>query len=292
MHVNAGQVDVIWVQAASGHDLFYLDHADLATHGRRRVEVAGSLAEHEVAGLIGFPGLHNRQIRKDTALKDVFLTVEHLNLFALGNLSADTCLCIKPGDTTAASAHALREGALRIEFQLQLARQVLTHEFRVLAHVGRHHLLDLFGLQQDANAYVRKAAAWSLGNFPDAPVLNPLIRALQTDVAAVRLWCPGSLAEAGSRSPVKADPAAGQLLVSLRIDSEAVVRSNCIWALGRLIDQLVQPRQAEIVEALVSSLLHDGEISVRDEARTALEQLEDPLVLERLQTLINDGFIL
>ncbi len=147
-------------------------------------------------------------------------------------------------------------------------------------------------LQLDANAYVRKAAAWSLGNFPDAPVLNPLIRALQTDVAAVRLWCPGSLAEAGSRSPVKADPAAGQLLVSLRIDSEAVVRSNCIWALGRLMDQLVQPRQAEIVEALVSALLHDGEISVRDEARTALEQLEDPLVLERLQALINDGFIL
>ena len=147
-------------------------------------------------------------------------------------------------------------------------------------------------LQLDANAYVRKAAAWSLGNFPDAPVLNPLIRALQTDVAAVRLWCPGSLAEAGSRSPVKADPAAGQLLMSLRIDSEAVVRSNCIWALGRLMDQLVQPRQAEIVEALVSALLHDGEISVRDEARTALEQLEDPLVLERLQALINDGFIL
>ncbi len=147
-------------------------------------------------------------------------------------------------------------------------------------------------LQLDANAYVRKAAAWSLGNFPDAPVLNPLIRALQTDVAAVRLWCPGSLAEAGSRSPVKADPAAGQLLVSLSIDSEAVVRSNCIWALGRLMEQLVQPRQAEIVEALVSALLHDGEISVRDEARTALEQLEDPLVLERLQTLISDGFIL
>ena len=83
-----------------------------------------------------------------------------------------------------------------------------------------------------------------------------------------------------------------QLLVSLRIDSEPVVRSNCIWALGRLMDQLVQPRQAEIVEALVSALLHDSELSVRDEARTALEQLEDPLVLERLQALINDGFIL
>lgn len=145
-------------------------------------------------------------------------------------------------------------------------------------------------LQLDSNAFVRKAAAWSLGNYPDAPVLNPLIRALQADVAAVRLWCPGSLAEAGSRSPVKADPAAGQLLASLRIDSEPVVRSNCIWALGRLYEQLVEPRQQEIVEAFVSALLHDGESSVRDEARTALEQLEDPAVLTRLQTLIEDGF--
>ena len=47
----------------------------------------------------------------------------------------------------------------------------------------------------------------------------------------------------------------------------------------------------ELVEALVSSLLHDGEASVRDEARTALEQLEDPGVLQRLQTLVDDGFL-
>ena len=47
----------------------------------------------------------------------------------------------------------------------------------------------------------------------------------------------------------------------------------------------------ELVEALVSALLHDGEASVRDEARTALEQLEDPAVLERLQTLIDEGFL-
>ena len=146
-------------------------------------------------------------------------------------------------------------------------------------------------LQADSNAYVRKATAWSLGNFPDAPILNPLIRALQIDVSAVRLWCPGSLAEAGSRSPVKADPAAGQLLQSLRVDSEPVVRSNCIWALGRLFDQLVVPRQQEMVEALVNSLLHDGEASVRDEAKIALEQLEDPNVLARLQTLLDEGFI-
>ncbi len=146
-------------------------------------------------------------------------------------------------------------------------------------------------LEVDSNAYVRKAAAWSLGNYPDAPVLNPLIRSLQVDVASVRLWASVSLAEAGITSPAKADLAAGQLLISLRIDSEPVVRSNCIWALGRLVDQLVESRRADVVEALVNALLHDQETSVRDEARTALEQLENPDVLERLQTLVDEGLL-
>ena len=69
------------------------------------------------------------------------------------------------------------------------------------------------------------------------------------------------------------------------------MRSNCIWALGRLVDLLVEPRRQEVVEALVESLLHDGEASVRDEARTALEQMEDSVVLSRLQALVDDGFI-
>ena len=146
-------------------------------------------------------------------------------------------------------------------------------------------------LQVDGNAYVRKAAAWSLGNYPDAPVLNPLIRSLQVDVASVRLWASVSLAEAGITSAAKADLAAGQLLISLRIDSEPVVRSNCIWALGRLVEQLVEPRCAEVVEAFVNALLHDQETSVRDEARTALEQMENPEILERLQTLVDEGLL-
>ena len=67
--------------------------------------------------------------------------------------------------------------------------------------------------------------------------------------------------------------------------------TRALLLLGRLYEQLVIPRQQELVEALVSSLLHDGEVSVRDEARTALEQLEDPLVLQRLQTLVDEGFL-
>ena len=147
-------------------------------------------------------------------------------------------------------------------------------------------------LKLDSNAYVRKATAWSLGNYSDAPGLNPLIHALQTDVASVRLWASVSLAEAGSTSPAKADLAAGQLLVSLQIDSEPVVRSNCIWALSRLHDHLVKPRQDQVVEAFVGALLQDREATVRDEARTALEQLDDPELVDRLKTLVDEGLLL
>jgi HEAT repeat protein len=146
-------------------------------------------------------------------------------------------------------------------------------------------------LQQDSNGYVRKAVAWSLGNYPDAPVLNPLIRSLQVDISAVRLWAAGSLADAGGTGLAKADQAAGQLLISLRIDSEPAVRSNCAWSLGRLFDHLVEPRQRDLVEALVLVMLHDIDATVRDEARVALEQLESPGVLERIQTLVEEGLL-
>jgi len=146
-------------------------------------------------------------------------------------------------------------------------------------------------LAADSNGYVRKAVAWSLANFADAPVLNPLIRSLQVDVAAVRLWAATSLADVGATGAAKADPAAAQLMQSLRIDSQAAVRSNSAWALGRLYPDLVEPRQQAVVQALVHTLLDDQEASVRDEARLALEQLEQPEVLERLQTLVDEGLL-
>lgn len=146
-------------------------------------------------------------------------------------------------------------------------------------------------LQNDSNGYVRKAVAWSLSSYPDAPVMNPLIRALQTDISAVRLWAASSLADAGATGLAKADQAAGHLLQALRIDSEAAVRSNSAWSLGRLYSDLVEPRQKELVESLVGAMLHDADLAVRDEARLALEQLEDPLVLERLQTLVDEGLL-
>ena len=144
-------------------------------------------------------------------------------------------------------------------------------------------------LKFDSNAYVRKATAWSLGNYPDAPVLEPLINALKQDVAAVRLWASSSLAEVGLNSAESSPPAANQLLESLQIDGESLVRSNCIWSLGRLYGLLSAEIQIQIVETFISVLLNDREPSVRYEARTALEQLDNPEVQKKLKSLIDDG---
>ena len=144
-------------------------------------------------------------------------------------------------------------------------------------------------LKFDSNAYVRKATAWSLGNYPDAPVLEPLINALKQDVAAVRLWASSSLAEVGLNSAESSPPAANQLLESLQVDGESLVRSNCIWSLGRLYGLLSAEIQIQIVETFISVLLNDREPSVRYEARTALEQLDNPEVQKKLKSLINDG---
>ena len=148
-------------------------------------------------------------------------------------------------------------------------------------------LLNL--LRFDSNAYVRKATAWSLGNYPDASVLEPLINALKRDVAAVRLWASSSLAEVGLNSIECSPLAAIQLLENLQVDGESIVRSNCIWSLGRLYGLLSADIQIQIEETFISVLLTDREPSVRYEARTALEQLDNLEVQKKLKSLIDDG---
>jgi hypothetical protein len=43
---------------------------------------------------------------------------------------------------------------LRVELDLQFTGQILAHELVVLAHIGRHHLLHLPGLQQQPQAEI------------------------------------------------------------------------------------------------------------------------------------------
>ena len=128
-------------------------------------------------------------------------------------------------------------------------------------------------LEKDDNAYVRRATAWSLANYDNQIVLKPLINALKNDVAAVRLWASSSLAEIGCISFHNAQLAAEQLLISLKIDNESGVRSNCIWSLCRLYEKLSNTFQESFVDECTKIALFDKEPSVMEEAKTALDSM-------------------
>ena len=128
-------------------------------------------------------------------------------------------------------------------------------------------------LEKDDNAYVRRATAWSLANYDNQIVLMPLINALKNDVSAVRLWSSSSLAEIGNTSSDNAQLAAEQLLISLKIDNEPGVRSNCIWSLSRLYEKLNDLFQEQFVDECVKIALFDKEPSVMEEAKTALDSM-------------------
>ena len=128
-------------------------------------------------------------------------------------------------------------------------------------------------LETDDNAYVRRATAWSLANYDNQIVLKPLINSLKNDVAAVRLWSSSSLAEIGGISSHNAQLAAEQLLISLKIDNEPVVRSNCIWSLCRLFENLNDIFQESFVDECTKIALFDKEPSVMEEAKTALDSM-------------------
>ena len=128
-------------------------------------------------------------------------------------------------------------------------------------------------LEKDDNTYVRRATAWSLANYENQIVLKPLINALKNDVAAVRLWSSSSLAEIGNSSSSNAVLAAEQLLISLKIDNEPVVRSNCIWSLCRLFEKLNDALQESFIDECTRIALFDKEPSVMEEAKTALDSM-------------------
>jgi len=128
-------------------------------------------------------------------------------------------------------------------------------------------------LETDDNAYVRRATAWSLANYDNQIVLKPLINALKNDVAAVRLWSSSSLAEIGGISSANAQIAAEQLLISLKIDNEPGVRSNCIWSLCRLYEKLNITLQENFVDECTKIALFDKEPSVMEEAKIALDSM-------------------
>ncbi len=123
-------------------------------------------------------------------------------------------------------------------------------------------------LQQDWNDYVRKGIVWALGTHGDRQALGVLQRTLQFDTMAVRLWTASALGQLG-------DPQAIPLLSDrLLHEPVAAVRSNCAWALGKLLP-LESPdsdRYQMGIQALTLAK-NDEDLGVRADANEALSLL-------------------
>ena len=86
------------------------------------------------------------------ALHDVALTVDLALLLAFRDQRPGTGAGEECRDAGAAGANALGQGALRIEFDLELAGEILLREGLVLPDIGRDHFLDLPGVEEEAQA--------------------------------------------------------------------------------------------------------------------------------------------
>ncbi|MBD2579189.1 HEAT repeat domain-containing protein [Oscillatoria sp. FACHB-1406] len=151
-------------------------------------------------------------------------------------------------------------------------------------------LIEQLGI--DWNGYARKGIVCALGNCNDRRVLPPLINALIRDIPAVRLWAATALARAAHLTYEDMIKVIPPLIVALRRDPIAAVRSNCAWALGQLCREL--PSNAiygTAIDALLEALVEDDDMGVTEDARAALLKVGDPRGLQTIEELEREGMI-
>jgi HEAT repeat protein len=146
---------------------------------------------------------------------------------------------------------------------------------------------------QDWNGYVRKGVVWALGNCHDRRTLPTLIEALKTDISAVRLWAASSLAQMTQLAYEEMVASIPPLIIALRQDPVAAVRSNCAWSLGQICRELPNNAvYAGAIDALIESFAEDEELGVQEDAKAALLKVGDPRGLQMIEALESEGFFL
>lgn len=147
-------------------------------------------------------------------------------------------------------------------------------------------------LAQDWNGYVRKGIVWTLGNSGDRRALQPLLKALKTDIAAVRLWAVSSVTNIAKLNYEDTILTIPIVIISLRQDKVAAVRSNSAWTLGQLCRELpLNVIYATAIDALIEALVEDEDLGVKDDARASLLKLGDPRGLQMIEELELEGII-
>lgn len=147
-------------------------------------------------------------------------------------------------------------------------------------------------LKCDWNGHVRKGIVWALGNSRDRRSLDPLIDALKTDIAAVRLWAASALAQMSNVNYETVIAAIPSLIEALRRDPLAAVRSNCAWSIGQLCRELPSNVvYATAIDALLEAFAEDEELGVREDARSSLLKVGDPRGLQVIEEIERDGLL-
>jgi HEAT repeat protein len=149
----------------------------------------------------------------------------------------------------------------------------------------------LLRYNQDWNGYVRKGVVWALGNHRDRRSIPTLVDAMRNDISAVRLWAASALAQLATLGYEATIVAIPPLIEGLRRDSVSAVRSNCAWAVGELCRELPSNViYATAVDALIEAFAEDVDLSVRDDAKTAMLKLGDTRGLQVIEELELEGW--
>ncbi len=144
---------------------------------------------------------------------------------------------------------------------------------------------------QDWNGYVRKGIVWALGNHRDRRSIPTLLEGMRNDISAVRLWAASALAQLASLGYEATIVAIPPLIEGLRRDPVSAVRSNCAWAVGELCRELPSNViYATAVDALIEAFAEDEDLSVREDAKTAMLKLGDTRGLQVIEELEKEGW--
>ncbi len=149
----------------------------------------------------------------------------------------------------------------------------------------------LLRYNQDWNGYVRKGIVWALGNHRDRRAIPTLVDAMRNDIPAVRLWAASALAQLATLGYEATIVAIPPLIEGLRRDGVSAVRSNCAWAVGELCRELPSNViYATAVDALIEAFAEDDDLSVREDAKTAMLKLGDTRGLQVIEELEQEGW--
>ena len=147
-------------------------------------------------------------------------------------------------------------------------------------------------LNRDWNGYVRKGVVWALGNCRARRALPSLIDALQNEISAVRLWAASSLAQMTQLEYADIVTCIPPLIMALRQDPVAAVRSNCAWSLGQLCRELPSNAiYAGAIDGLIEAFAEDEDMGVKEDAKAALLRVGDPRGLQMIEAIELEGLV-